>query len=61
MKTEAVVCMVATFIHIKCPLQLVQMDFSLLAYLSIIKLIIWFFQVPTWILLGYALVTEYVL
>jgi len=51
--------LVATFIYIKYPLQLVQMDFSLLADLSIIKLI-WFFQAPTWILLGYALVSEYV-
>jgi hypothetical protein len=57
MKTEAAVCMIATFI-INCPLQLVQMDFSLLAYLSIIKLSIWFYQVPTWI--RYVLVTEYV-
>ena len=38
MKTEAAVCMVATFLYIKCPLQLVQTDFSLLANLSIIKL-----------------------
>ena len=47
MQTEAALCMVATFIYIKCPLQLVQMDFSLLPYLSIIKLIICFFQVLT--------------
>jgi hypothetical protein len=61
MKAEAAVCMVAKFIHIKCSLQLVYMGFSLLPYLSVTKLIIWFFQVHTWILLGYALVTEYVL